>query len=92
MNRKYLIKIIGLIILTSTAIVSFIIPVTSEPFETYNVSIDDFKVNDGITFVVEGYQVQFAVTVNSSSRYEYYSTQNNNLTEVNTWAKEPGPI
>ncbi len=91
MNQKYFFKISGLIILTSITLVTFIVPANSEPFETYNVSIADFKVNDGITFVVEGYQVQFAVTVNSSSRYEYYSTQNNNLTEVNTWAKEPGP-
>jgi len=90
MRRRKILKFGGIILLAVCSLIPVIAPVTADPFETYNIQVSDFKVDDGIRFIIEGYQIQFAVAVNSSSRYEYVSAQNNNRTTVNIEAKEPG--
>lgn len=79
----------SIILLAVCSLIFVIGSEASEPFETFNVEVSGY-VDDGIKFLIEGYQVQFAVAVNSSSRYESYSSQSNNITTVTIWAREPG--
>lgn len=89
MKGKKILQLTSIILLAACSLILVIGSVAAEPFETFNVEVSG-QVDDGIKFIVEGYQVQYAVTVNSSSRYESYSSQSNNITTVTIWAREPG--
>ncbi|MFQ6124147.1 MAG: hypothetical protein ACE5R6_06000 [Candidatus Heimdallarchaeota archaeon] len=89
MKGKKIIQLSGIILLVVCSLLFVIRPVAAEPFETFNVEVSG-QIDDGIKFIIEGYQIQFAVAVNSSSRYESYSSQSNNITAVTIWAREPG--
>ncbi|MFQ5819213.1 MAG: hypothetical protein ACE5I5_04435 [Candidatus Heimdallarchaeota archaeon] len=89
MKGKKILQLTSIILLAACSLILVIGSVAAEPFETFNVEVSG-QVDDGIKFIVEGYQVQFAVAINSSSRYESYSSQTNNITTVTIWARDPG--
>ncbi len=89
MKGKKIIKLSSILLLAVSSLILVIGSVAAEPFETLNIEVSG-QVDEGIKFIIEGYQVQFAVAVNSSSRYESYSSQSDNITIVTIWAREPG--
>jgi len=90
MNGKKIYRLGGIILLTISFVSPILVSTLGEPGETFNVQIPDFKADDELKFIIEGYQVQFAVAVNTSGRYDYSSSQSNNQTEVLIRAKDPG--
>lgn len=89
MKGKKITQLCSIILLAICSLIFVIGSVAAEPIETFKIEVSG-QVDDGIQFTIEGYQVQFAVIVNSSSRYESYSSQSNNLTTVTIWTREPG--